>query len=105
MFAIHFGKEGHTLTQADFDELAKKTEGYSGSDISNMVKQALMIPVKRLQKCKYFYVGQDKKFHPCSENMTGATRMNLYDIPAGLIDVPVFTRVRLCSIIGFGLID
>ena len=93
MFGIHFGKEGHQLTSDDFDYLAKQTEGYSGSDISNMVKQALMIPIKRLQKAKYFVVGMDKKFHPCEENATGAIRLNLYEIPKGLIDVPVFTRV------------
>ena len=69
MFGIHFGKEGHTLTENDFDYLAKQTDGYSGSDISNMVKQALMIPIKRLQKAKYFLIGQDKKFHPCEESI------------------------------------
>ena len=95
MFGIHFGKEGHTLTENDFDYLAKQTDGYSGSDISNMVKQALMIPIKRLQKAKYFLIGQDKKFHPCKENTIGAVRLNLYEIPKGLIDVPLFTRVSL----------
>ena len=93
MFGIHFGKEGHQLTAEDFDYLAKQTDGYSGSDISNMVKQALMIPIKRLQKAKYFVIDQNKKFHPCEETTMGAIRLNLYEIPKGSIDVPVFTRV------------
>ena len=55
MFKIHFGKEGHSLTQEDFDYLASKTDGFSGSDISGLVKQALMSPVSRMQKSDYFY--------------------------------------------------
>lgn len=68
MFRIHFGKEGHQLNEQDFRELAAKTDGFSGSDISGMVKQALMIPVKRVQKAEYFYIGDDGKYRPCGAN-------------------------------------
>ena len=69
MFKIHFGKEGHTLTEEDFKYLASKTEGYSGSDISGMVKQALMLPVQRMQKAKYFCINpNDNKYYPCNEH-------------------------------------
>lgn len=68
MFKIHFGKEGHSLTQQDFDYLASKTDGFSGSDISGLVKQALMIPVSRIQKAQYFYINpNDQLFYPCQK--------------------------------------
>ena len=68
MFRIHFGKEGHSLTDQDYADLAAKTDGFSGSDISGMVKQALMIPVKRIQKAEYFFIGKDNMYHPCGPN-------------------------------------
>jgi len=33
------------------DELAKGTEGFSGSDIANMVNDAVMEPVRELESC------------------------------------------------------
>lgn len=75
MFKIHFGKEGHSLTQEDYDYLASKTDGFSGSDISGLVKQALMIPVSRMQKSDYFYLKVDPAhpekgplYYPCQAN-------------------------------------
>lgn len=95
MFKIHFGKEGHSLTQEDFDNLAMKTEGFSGSDISGLAKQALMLPVSRLQKAQYFVINpQDNLYYPCDQNTAGALSISLFDIPKGRVAVPVFTRVR-----------
>ncbi|KAK4098048.1 AAA-domain-containing protein [Parathielavia hyrcaniae] len=48
LFRIHSGRWGELLTGADVEDLAKMTEGYSGSDIANVVKNALSVP---LQKC------------------------------------------------------
>lgn len=36
----------HTLTEADFEYIASNTEGYSGSDLSTLVNDALMRPIK-----------------------------------------------------------
>lgn len=47
MFKIRIGKTPHTLTEEDFEELGKTSEGYSGSDIAVVVKEALMLPVRR----------------------------------------------------------
>ncbi|KAK8807740.1 hypothetical protein WA171_000689 [Blastocystis sp. BT1] len=92
MFKIHFGKEGHTLNEDDFAYLASRTEGFSGSDISGLVKQALMVPVKRIQKANYFYMDQNRMFHPCDANTAGAIKISLFDLPKGSVSVPVFTR-------------
>lgn len=47
MFKIRLGKTPHDLTEDDFFELGKATEGYSGSDITIVVKEAMMMPVRR----------------------------------------------------------
>jgi len=38
----------HTLNDDDFMHLASKTEGYSGSDLSTLVNDGLMRPIKQL---------------------------------------------------------
>lgn len=38
----------HILDESDFDFLAHNTEGYSGSDLSSLVNDALMRPIKQL---------------------------------------------------------
>lgn len=75
MFKIHFGKEGHTLTEEDFAYLATRTDGFSGSDINGLVKQALMIPVKRTQKAEYFCMDQNGMYSPCEPNTLVVSRV------------------------------
>ncbi len=54
--AVHYPYRGpgQDLTQEDFDELARRTEGLSGSDIANAVQDALMVPIKKVHSAKYF---------------------------------------------------
>lgn len=50
---LHAGDQ-HTLAEKDFSYLAIKTQGYSGSDLSTYVNDALMRPIKQLQTASYF---------------------------------------------------
>lgn len=45
IMTLHAGPH-HTLTEADFEYLADQTEGYSGSDLSTLINDALMRPIK-----------------------------------------------------------
>ena len=47
MFQIHTGDTPHTLSRQAFVDLARQTEGYSGSDIAVVVKDALFEPIRR----------------------------------------------------------
>ncbi|KAJ6908913.1 protein SUPPRESSOR OF K(+) TRANSPORT GROWTH DEFECT 1-like isoform X2 [Populus alba x Populus x berolinensis] len=47
MFKVHLGDTPHDLTERDFEKLARKTEGFSGSDISVCVKDVLFEPVRK----------------------------------------------------------
>ncbi len=54
MFKVHLGDTPHNLTQQDFMELAKRTEGFSGSDVNVVVKDVLMEPVRMTQEAEFF---------------------------------------------------
>lgn len=54
MFKLHLGNTPHSLTEANVQELARKTEGYSGADISIIVRDALMQPVRKVQSATHF---------------------------------------------------
>lgn len=54
MFKLHLGTTQNNLTEADFWDLGKKTEGYSGADISIIVRDALMQPVRKVQSATHF---------------------------------------------------
>lgn len=56
MFKLHIGSTPHTLTEQDIRVLAAKTEGYSGADISIVVRDALMEPIRKLQSATHFKV-------------------------------------------------
>ncbi|OIR56217.1 MAG: AAA family ATPase Vps4 [Amphiamblys sp. WSBS2006] len=83
MMRVHVGAEKHLLTDEDFGYLGDVTEGYSGSDISNVVRDALMQTVRRTGRAMYFKRVVDngqKCYMPCSPGDDGAVRMKITDI-------------------------
>lgn len=54
MFKLHLGNTPHSLTEGNVHELAQKTDGYSGADISIIVRDALMQPVRKVQSATHF---------------------------------------------------
>lgn len=54
MFKLHLGTTQNSLTETDFRDLGKKTEGYSGADISVIVRDALMQPIRKVQSATHF---------------------------------------------------
>ena len=43
-----------SLSEKEWQELASATEGYSGSDIANIVADSLMEPVREMETAKYW---------------------------------------------------
>lgn len=41
------GKTPHTITDEEFREIGSLTEGFSGSDIATLCKDAIMAPVRK----------------------------------------------------------
>jgi vacuolar protein-sorting-associated protein 4 len=89
MFAINLGKTPHCLTPSDFKFLASQTPGFSGSDMSVLVRDAIMEPVRKCQDATHFKIIEGKNakgetrrdmLTPCSPGDVGAQRMDLMDV-------------------------
>lgn len=62
-----FTENPNSLTEQDFVDIANKTEMFSGSDMSILVRDAVYQPVRRLQLAKMFKKLQNGKWTPCKE--------------------------------------
>ena len=91
LFKINIGDTPNNLTDEDYDNLARATDSYSGSDIATVVKSALMEPVRVCNRANYFrevMEGGMMKYAPCEGNEPGARPMRLMDLPANSLRVP-----------------
>lgn len=119
MFQLAVGTTPCTLTQADYRSLAEMSEGYSGSDISIAVQDALMQPVRKIQSATHykkvsFYVSHllawtmcprslltlpqvlvdgEEKLTPCSPGDRGAIEMSWVDVDGDkLLEPPLVMK-------------
>lgn len=72
LFKVHLGDMSSSLgnTENAFRDLALRTPGFSGSDIANLVQDALMMPVKKVHTATYF-----RKVSPASHRSVQSTMM------------------------------
>jgi vacuolar protein-sorting-associated protein 4 len=54
VFELNLGNTPHSLQHPDFIQLGRMTDGYSGADISIVVRDALMEPVRMVQQATHF---------------------------------------------------
>lgn len=103
MFKLHIGKHtAHNLTEEDFKTLGDRTEGFSGYDISIVVREALMQPIRKVQTATHFkYVSGPSRtdpsvmvhdlLTPCSPGDRGAIAMSFMDVPGDKLAEPVLS--------------
>ncbi|XP_069354881.1 vacuolar protein sorting-associated protein 4-like [Maniola hyperantus] len=101
MFKLHLGNTRHQLSDEDIKVLAAKTEGYSGADISIVVRDALMQPIRKVQSATHLKkvsgpsstdpdVIVNDLLTPCSPSESGAVEMAWKDVPSDkLVEPPV----------------
>eukprot|EP01039_Chlorochromonas_danica_P007407 gene7407-8193_t len=65
MFKLNLGDTPNCLTEEEFARLGANSEGYSGSDIAVVVREALMEPLRKCQSAKQFVIDPAGFFHPC----------------------------------------
>ena len=93
VFELNIGKAPSDLTDENLNQLAKMTEGYSGSDICVVVREALMMPIRRVQMATHFKkvrgpsptdptIVVDDLYTPCSPQDPGAMEMTWTEVPA-----------------------
>ena len=88
----------HTLTETGMRKLAKRTEGFSGADVSIFIREVLMTPIRELQKAKYFRKGKaydsednlrDDLWVACTKDDEGAVKTKWTDLPPNEIGKPI----------------
>ncbi|XXG54849.1 hypothetical protein AAC387_Pa03g2628 [Persea americana] len=82
MFKVHLGDTPHNLTEADYEMLARKTEGFSGSDISVCVKDVLFEPVRKTQDAMFFVKTSNDMWMPCGPKQQGAVQTTMQALAA-----------------------
>jgi len=102
MFKIHIGDTPNELAEENIRQLAESTDGYSGSDISVVVRDALMQPVRKVQTATHFkkVTGPSRDdpnkivndlLQPCSPGASGAIEMSWMDVPGDKLCEPLVT--------------
>ena len=74
-------KENHNISEQEFVEIAKYADGFSGSDINGLIKNACYEPLRKFQKAKFFRkVGTNQSggeiWTPCGPSEPGATQID-----------------------------
>ena len=86
MFELNLKGTPNTLTDDQLEELAKNTEGFSGSDISTLTQDAIFEPVRKCQTAEFFKKipginGMQWNYVPCHPNEPGAMKMTMRELP------------------------
>ncbi len=97
MFEMSVGATPCDLHPADFKTLAQMSEGYSGSDISIAVQDALMQPVRKIQTATHYkpvtMPDGAQKLTPCSPGDKGAVEMQWTEVESeALLEPPLLLR-------------
>jgi vacuolar protein-sorting-associated protein 4 len=100
MFKLHIGDTPHCLTSQDFDTLASMSDGYSGSDLKTVCRDAIMEPVRLSTQATHFKkVCENGKemFTPCSPGDAAAQEMDLMLIESETLLLPAMTLAHFES--------
>lgn len=104
MFKNFVGKTPNNLCLGDLKKLAEETDGYSGSDIDSLNRDALYEPVRTIMHSKYFKKLIDPKtnedyFVPCSMADEKAEKKNVMDLPEGKIRPAVLRLIDFMHVL------
>ncbi len=94
MFHVHLGDTPNDLTDSDYRELARKADGYSGSDISIVVRDALFQPIRQLQTATHFRPSdtpEGQKWMACAPSAPGAEERGVMSFSGTELSVPPVT--------------
>jgi len=102
MFKLSLGETPHSLTDDDFKKLTMRSEGYSGADITIVVRDAMMQPVRKVQSATHFKkvrgpsrsdpnIMVDDLLTPCSPGDPAAIEMNWTNVSGDKLLEPIIS--------------
>jgi len=92
MFKLHLGDTPHNLTAEDIRDFAGRTDRYSGADVGILVRDALMHPVRLIQRSEYFKQNPNGKWSPCSPGDPARVKKSWTDLNKDTLDIPLVDR-------------
>ncbi|KFM67153.1 Vacuolar protein sorting-associated protein 4B, partial [Stegodyphus mimosarum] len=106
IFKLSIGNTPNSLTEENIKELAKKTDGYSGADISVLVRDSLMQPVRKVQTATHFKrvtgpsrsdpnIIVDDLWTPCSPGDPNGVEMTWVQVPGDKLLEPIVTMADM----------
>nr|CAD7439696.1 unnamed protein product [Timema bartmani] len=69
-----------SLTDNEWEVLGISTDGYSGSDLANLAKEALFEPINELDCSNFWKENEGGRMVPCTRNFEGAVHKFLEDL-------------------------
>jgi vacuolar protein-sorting-associated protein 4 len=96
MFQLNVGNTPCSLQTNDYRVLSEKTDGFSGSDIGIVVREALMQPIRKVQTATHFkkmIVDGKTKLTPCSPGEPDGIEMDWEKLESDALLEPPLTVV------------
>ncbi|KAK3377525.1 P-loop containing nucleoside triphosphate hydrolase protein [Podospora didyma] len=102
LFKIHLGDLGKNVREKDVEELARRSDGLSGSDIANAIQDGLMVPVKKVHIATHFRKVQHNGFQwytPCDKSDPFGMPMTWKKVPPNKLKEPALTTEDLLGVL------
>ncbi|RYP79935.1 hypothetical protein DL769_002694 [Monosporascus sp. CRB-8-3] len=87
LFKIHLGELGNGISESDMQELARRSDGFSGSDVANVIEDGLMVPIKKVHMATHFR----KWYTPCDKSDPFGAPMMWKNVPPNKLKEPALT--------------
>jgi len=84
----HLGKTPHSMSEEDLEIMGKDTDGFSGSDLSTLTKDAIMAPLRKCQEATRFVKTPHGTFLPTYASDPAGKDMTMPDIEPSLLEAP-----------------
>lgn len=85
LIKMHLAATPASLTTEDWCLLGRKTEGFSGSDLSNCTSDAMFEPIRELEKNTHWKLNEDLFYVPCQAIDENCINSSVKDLPPGKI--------------------